>query len=105
MNEAMNNKPIFLLYLVSAFLLSTGCDHRSTIIMDRAEALMTTHPDSALSLLKQIQPEDLGSNRTKARYALLQTMALDKNYIDVADDSLARAAYDYYQKHGRMERT
>lgn len=100
MNEAMNNKPIFLLYLVSAFLLSTGCDHRSTIVMDRAEALMTEHPDSALSLLKQIQPEDLGSNRTKARYALLKTIALDKNYIDVADDSLSRAAYEYYQNHG-----
>ena len=100
MNEAMNNKPIFLLYLVSAFLLSTGCDHRSTIIMDRAEALMTEHPDSSLHLLEQIQSEQLRTARTKARYALLQTMALDKNYIDVADDSLSRAAYEYYQNHG-----
>lgn len=100
MNEAMNNKPIFLLYLVSAFLLSTGCDHRSTIVMDRAEALMTEHPDSSLHLLEQIQSEQLRTARTKARYALLKTIALDKNYIDVADDSLSRAAYEYYQNHG-----
>ena len=51
-------------------------------------------------LLEQIQSEQLRTARTKARYALLKTIALDKNYIDVADDSLARAAYDYYQKHG-----
>lgn len=100
MNEAMNNRPLFLLYFVSAFLLSTGCDHCSTIVMDRAEAMMTEHPDSSLHLLEQIQSEQLRTARTKARYALLKTIALDKNYIDVADDSLSRAAYEYYQNHG-----
>jgi hypothetical protein len=30
-------------------------------------------------------------------------MALDKNYIDVTDDSLANVAVNYYQKHGKKK--
>lgn len=39
----------------------------------------------------------------KARYALLKSIALDKNYIDVTNDSLTSIAVAYYKKHGTVE--
>lgn len=58
---------------------------------------MAEHPDSALNLLLDVKPE---SRRQFAKHALLLSMALDKNYIDVTDDSLTLLAYNYYQRHG-----
>ena len=36
----------------------------------------------------------------RAKYALLRSMALDKNYIDVADDSLINVAVEWYSRRG-----
>ena len=57
-------------------------------------------PDSALSVLDSIDRSLLTTKRLKAHHALLHAMALDKNYIDVSDDSIARVAVDYFSKHG-----
>ena len=56
-------------------------------ILDSADALMTEHPDSALSLIEKIDTVGLDEEHF-ARYALLLTKAQDKNYIDPADDRL-----------------
>ena len=61
---------------------------------------MFEHPDSALSVLQSIDKASLASGRQTARYALLLTMALDKNYIDVSNDSTVSVATDYYLRHG-----
>ena len=68
--------------------------------LDQAEALMTEHPDSALSILQEVDEAQLSTKAQQARFALLLSMALDKNYIDVASDSLIRPAVEYYEKHG-----
>ena len=57
-------------------------------------------PDSALAVLESIDRDDLNTARTKAHHALLHAMALDKNFIDVSDDSIAQVAVDYFSKHG-----
>lgn len=57
-------------------------------------------PDSALAALESIDSERLRTSHTKAHHALLYAMALDKNYIDVTNDSIAKVATDYYKKHG-----
>lgn len=63
-----------------------------TYIMDR--------PDSALAILDSMDRTLLTTDRLKAHHALLHAMALDKNYIDVTDDSLASVALDYYSRKG-----
>ena len=63
-----------------------------TYIMDR--------PDSALAVLDSMDRTLLTTDRLKAHHALLHAMALDKNYIDVTDDSLASVALDYYSRKG-----
>ena len=59
---------------------------------------MDTYPDSALQLLKTIDSKHLVTKEGKARYALLYSQALDKNYIDVTNDSLINIAVDYYKE-------
>ena len=64
------------------------------------ESYIMERPDSALSVLESMNREDLVTNKNKAHHALLHAMALDKNYIDITDDSIAMVAVDYYQKRG-----
>ncbi len=89
-------------YLISALftlLLLTGCAiDPATATLDRAETLMEEYPDSALAMLDTLRSP--ASAEENARYALLYSQALDKNYIDIADDSLILIAVNHYEKSG-----
>ena len=61
-----------------------------------AESVMTEHPDSALAILQAIDSTSISSEKDRALFALLMTQALDKNHINVTDDSLITIAADYY---------
>lgn len=90
-----------LRYLLASLLLLVlfSCDKKERHQMDKAEALLSEFPDSALAVLDKIDPFLLRSRGNRARYALLKSAALDKNYIDVTVDSLTRQAVDYYSVH------
>lgn len=70
---------------------------------------MDSMPDSALTILQSVDTSTLSSPSDRAAYSLLLSRALDKNYMDLTSDSIARIAYDYYciEGHGtddeRME--
>ncbi|MBR6305540.1 MAG: hypothetical protein IKR38_02015 [Bacteroidales bacterium] len=66
--------------------------------LDKIESDILEHPDSSLWALEQITPSSLKWNGEKARYALLYSMALDKNYIDVSSDSTIIKAVRWYEK-------
>ena len=66
--------------------------------LDRIEQEMEHAPDSALAHLESIQTEQMKTKSCRARHALLTSMALDKNYIDVTDDSLINIAVNYYSE-------
>jgi tetratricopeptide (TPR) repeat protein len=68
-----------------------------TDTLHRAEALMNEYPDSALQLLRALPVADMHQPGNCARYALLYSQALDKNYIDETNDSLINIAVDYYR--------
>ena len=68
--------------------------------LNDVESYIMERPDSALAVLESIDRVDLNTARTKAYHALLHAMALDKNFIDVSDDSIAQVAVDYFSKHG-----
>ncbi len=89
--------------IMAAILLAMTCCGRHGAAwrqMDAAEGLMESHPDSALCILDSIDPGTLGGQEEKARYALLKSMALDKNYIDTTDFKVLQPAIDYYPEHG-----
>ena len=75
---------IIPLLSVTFILAMAGCARHSAAWseMDKAEALMESRPDSALRILDSIDSGSLDGREENARYALLTSMALDKNYID-----------------------
>lgn len=89
---------INILSVVAALSMCSCSDSALEAELDRAEAVMAEHPDSALHIIGRTRAT--GSKKQNARRALLYSMALDKNYIDVTSDSLVTLAHDYYRNHG-----
>lgn len=59
-----------------------------------------SRPDSALTILNAVSPDNLHGRKQRARYALLKSMALDKNYKDTTTFDVLQPAIDYYQEKG-----
>lgn len=92
--------PSILFFL---FLSVAGCDRGSESVergLDSAEYLMESRPDSALAIIDLIDESNLKEESQKARYALLKSMALDKNYVDTTTFDVLQPAIDYYLKKG-----
>lgn len=91
--------PIIMLMIV---MLLAACDKHTTLLeqMDIAENLMNTKPDSALTILEDITVSNIKDKEIGARYALLKSMALDKNYIDTTTFDILQPAINYYIKNG-----
>lgn len=64
------------------------------------ETLIEERPDSAFTILSGIDKNGLKSRREKAKYALLMSMALDKNYVDTTTFDILQPAIDYYLRKG-----
>ena len=88
-----------LIYITASILaccLACSRDKAAIALLDSADSLMESLPDSALCILESINRDIITGNETKARYALLMSQALDKNYIDVTSDSLIATATRFY---------
>lgn len=99
-------KLLTIFIILPVFLLTINCcDHHSIASdkMNKAEEMMNTHPDSALSILNSMQSNSLCSSKEKARHALLLSMALDKNYIDTTSFEVLQPAIDYYLLKGNAD--
>ena len=64
--------------------------------LDEIEAVLNESPDSAIRILGTMDPEDIKGKKAKARFALLYSISLDKNGIDICNDSLISPALKYY---------
>lgn len=90
-------KHILIIIVIATCLIS--CSHHSkhwdTLV--NIESIIEERPDSALAILEQIDKTELSTDEEKACYALFLSMALDKNYIDLTNDSIIVIAEDYYR--------
>lgn len=92
-------KSVFLVISVLAALITalSGCTESETSrSLDRAEAVMEEHPDSALAILGAIPSADVNSSADRALHALLLTQAQIKNGHIVDNDSLINIAVRHY---------
>ena len=98
-------KILNLVVLLAAFAAIVGCDRHTQAWeqMDRAEKLLGTKPDSALVILDGISASDVKGKEASARYALLKSIALDKNYIDTTTFDVLQPAIDYYIEKGNPD--
>ena len=93
-------KRFWILILASFVLLTpTGCARFPRRQLEDIESNLESRPDSALTALDAMSRRKLYTPALRAHHALLFSMALDKNYIDIADDSIARVAVDWYRFH------
>lgn len=96
-----NFRNFFITFMMLIFFF-IGCtdNHEVWVKLEMADSLMEEHPDSSLIILESLSKGDLKSSREKARYALLMSMALDKNYVDTTTFDILQPAIDYYPMKG-----
>ena len=96
-----------LLTVSLCIMVSLTCCNRqeneTSGILDKAEECLEQYPDSSMAILNTLKIGQIQNKANRARYALLKSIALDKNYIDVTDDSLTSIAVSYYKKHGTAD--
>lgn len=94
-----------LMMLSYVLMTLISCDRHSEAWneLNQAEQLMGTKPDSALTIIERIDTSAIKGEEETARYALLKSMALDKNYIDTTSFEVLQPAIDYYLENGSAD--
>lgn len=89
-----------LLLLLSLCLMSCArhSQYWNTII--DVESYIENKADSAMLVLENIDPAALSSQEEIAKYSLLYSIALDKNFVDQTDFNVIQPAIDYYKHYG-----
>lgn len=98
------NPHLSILLIIISFPSIVGCSYSQTHqSLDKVASYMDACPDKALEVLQEMSVPK--QKALTARYALLYTMALDKNYIDTTDISVIMPAVEYYDHRGsKMDR-
>ena len=86
--------------ILAIFLFSCNGHSKHWEAISQVESYIEERPDSALVVLEQIVPSELSSKEEKAKYSLLYSMALDKNFVDKTDFEVLQPAIDYYKDNG-----
>ena len=97
----------YIIAAITILVFAAGmvsCTNRKVIRqLDDVGSYINEHPDSALSVLDSLSTTGMQGREANARFALLYSMALDKTYIDVTDDSLINIAVEWYRRHGTAD--
>lgn len=102
--DKLKSMYITILIAVYSLICVNSCsdisDNQTYRLLEEMESYLEVRPDSALAVLECIEKDILVAPEIRAKYALLMSMALDKNYIDLQSDSIIAPAVKYYEKHG-----
>lgn len=88
---------IFVLFTIA--MIAFACketEHKNEELL-RAEELLQEYPDSALTILRAIEPTELKNDFSKALWCLKYNHALYKNYLPVNTDSLLTHSIAYFE--------
>ena len=97
-------KNIFLLILLPVCLFfSCGGNRTASEMMDRAEMLLDTSPDSAYTLLNNIETPDKLNERQFARWCMLYCRTADKLLKNMAYTIQLHRAQKWYKRYGTAE--
>ena len=91
--------------IAAAFVLSCSQNGLSDDL-DKIEAALDSHPDSALLAIERIKSENLSGKSAKARYYLLQAKAIDANFgtLNIMDEASLAKAVEYFDKRGPSQK-
>lgn len=95
------------LALLLLILSLSSCNRykQANDIIDRAEAIVSHHPDSALLLLQSIHEPEALTDSVLAKYWLVNGQAHYNCNRSTAEDSLLKYALDYYREYDDIVRT
>lgn len=86
-----------VLFTLCAICTLASCRPSQALLeLGRIEGIIQDEPQLALSDLNRIDIKDLRTPKERALHALLLSMALDKNYVDMKTDSLLLPAIRFY---------
>ena len=92
---------ISLIILMIAITLGCSNEQRYSDILSRADSIVETNPDSALTIISNINDTSaLGSDGNRALYYLLLTQVQHRCYKSTTVDSLLDFSIAYYNKVG-----
>lgn len=81
---------------ITLILIACQQQEKEMVLLNKADSLMSTCPDEALQLLESTNLSKMPTPASRAKYIVLLTQALDKNYKTPTSDSLIRIATHYY---------
>lgn len=92
--------------IIMLSILLTDCNLHTDVEkqISMAESYLEEKPDTALTILGNISTDQLHKTELRARYALLKSIAYDKNYIDTTSFEVLQPAIDYYTDEGPDKR-
>ena len=95
----------YLIFFCLVITLLPGCAIRQDFgkRLDSIESYISNDPQRALDSLRAMSQESITGAGNYARHALLHSMALDKNYIDITSDSIIAPALRWYRHHGTAD--
>ena len=93
-------KIFYILFITCLVFIACNTENNVNKYLKEIDSYIETLPESALYALKKIEPTALTNKRDRAKHALLKSMALDKNYVDMTDFSVIQPAIDYYKENG-----
>jgi tetratricopeptide (TPR) repeat protein len=92
---------LFTAIFLSFVQLCSSCAREDAAITDEIErinSIADIKPDTAFIAIRSIEKSALKSTEAFARYCLVYSKVLDKNYIDVTSDTLIAPALHYYSR-------
>lgn len=93
----------YLLAGAVLLVLASCGGNRSLESLAEVEGYISDEPERALAVLDSLEGTGLRGGEAEAKFTLLYSMALDKNWIDVADDSLINVAVRRYSRRGSAD--
>lgn len=88
------------LFVAGITLLLCACSQSSSQqsrVIDDAERVMQTNPDSAINMLDGIDPSELGEDSLRAKYHYLKAFGHLRQNRSMIGDSLINFAHNYYR--------
>ena len=82
--------------LCSVVFVGCTTDKRTAALIRHAEDIAADHPDSALMIMRSVNPRTVHGKHDRAHYQLVYSESLYNNIIDSDNDSLTRSMAKYY---------
>lgn len=96
----------FPAFIMAILMALSACKSDTDImnVLTTANSVLDSLPDSALSILNNLDGLDLETKEAKARYSLLRTVAMLKTGNEFLTDSILQPAVDYFGKTNKPSR-